>query len=687
MYLLRPNSPSQHKSAFILALAAGLACYTPAASAEEAAAAETAAGNAKMLENILSKEGITLGGAFRSRYLHSSLGGPGTVPTLRSEETLEYTSVDFDIRARPNTATQGRLIIRMHQDWRNFFSDIGNPINTRWISMDGKVKEMFSYNVGDFRQRYSPLTLHAPDIAVLHEPGLFAGQRQEAMDEAFLGNNDRLLQGVNLNFDAALDGSGTTLLEEIHLNVLGSRLRNVETSYTNGAKPTNLVEKSPVEKFLAGSNADLVLPFGASIGGSYLYIFDKKGSFQGTKYLADSVAQKTGIYAGRLGFDLDRVVPAKNWKVGLSAEFAKSADDSTRHRIDTTALNTTPPSLRIDTSLVSKSIDGSAFLGRLHGEFKSGTLFGIRVGVDYIRNEADYRNELAQTPSFVGERIMNIENDSTSSTPAAPNRTNDVRARNYSTYDAMYGHVFKFAPSANATNLWQKGPFSKNSYTHQIMTQGELGAFAAQRADSALQLVMPFGPATPNRVGLRSDATLSFWKDRIEIQAVFAALENLEGVRIDTARTWSKTKFSQAGGGLKLEVGSMIGLSLPLTLSGSFIRSGAENAGANDTAAAFAPIEVTSDFVNVGAQYSFWKRFAVLAGYQQISTKTMRSRVEREKIQTHIAGGLDYKVATGAHLLFSVGKIDVDNPPGTNPLALNTDFSQLQTDLFLSVHF
>jgi hypothetical protein len=678
MYLLRPKSPSQHKSAIILALAAGLACYTPAAATDGADTAKTAASNARILESILSKEGISLGGAFRSRYLHSSLGGPGTVPALRSEESVEYTSVDFDIRARPNTATQGRLIIRMHQDWRNFFSDIGNPIHTRWISIDGKVKEMFSYNAGDFRQKYSPLTLYAPDLVVLHEPGLFAGQRQEAMDEAFLGNNDRLLQGVNLNFDAALDQSGTTLLEEIHLNVLGSRLRNVETSIQNGAKPTAVIERSPVEKFLAASNADLVLPFGASIGGSYLYIFDKKGSFQGTKYVADSVAQKTGIFAGRLGFDLDRVVRAENWKAGLSAEFAKSADDSTRHSI------VTNPDNSIDTNLISKSIDGSALLARLHGEFKSGTLFGIRVGVDYIRNEADYRNELAQTPTFVGERIMNIENDST-----VIGRTNDARARNYSTYDAMYGHVFKFAPSAAATNLWQKGPFTKNSYTHQIMTQGELGAFAAQRADTALQLVMPFGPATPNRIGLRTDATLSFWMDRIEIQAVYAALENVEGVRIDTAKTWSKTKFSQAGGGLKLEIGSMIGLSLPLTLSGSFIRSGAENAGANDTAAAYAPIEVTNDFINVGAQYSFWKRFALLAGYQQISTTIKRSREDRKKVQTHVAGGLDYKVAAGAHLLFSVGQIDVDNPTptGTNPLTRDTDFSQLQTDLFLSVHF
>ena len=399
------------------------------------------------------------------------------------------------------------------------------------------------------------------------------------------------------------------------------------------------------------------------------------------------MAQKTGIFAGRRGIRPGSG-PRRRELEGRTVGGIRQVRGRLHpppYRYDPAHYH--PRQLRIDTSLVSKSIDGSAFLGRLHGEFKSGTLFGIRLGVDYIRNEALYRNELAQTPSFVGERIMNIENDSTSSTPAAPNRTNDVRARNYSTYDAMYGHVFKFAPSAHATNLWQKGPFSKNSYTHQIMTQGELGAFAAQRADTALQLVMPFGPATPNRVGLRSDATLSFWKDRIEVQAVFAALENVEGVRIDTARTWTKTKFSQAGGGLKLEVGSMIGLSLPLTLSGSFIRSGAENAGANDTAAAFAPIEVTSDFVNVGAQYSFWKRFALLAGYQQISTTTMRSRVERKKIQTQMAGGLDYKVAKGAHLLFSLGKIDVDNPPGTNPLALNTDFSQLQTDLFLSVHF
>ena len=151
----------------------------------------------------MAKEGISLNGMFRSQYLHSSIGGAGASASLRSEETLEYTSVDFDIRARPNTLTQGRLIFRMHQDWRNFFSDVGNPISTRWLSIDGQAGGIFRYNVGDFREQYSPLTLYSPDIALLFEPEIFATQRRDAMGEAFLGGNDRMLQGVNMNLDAS----------------------------------------------------------------------------------------------------------------------------------------------------------------------------------------------------------------------------------------------------------------------------------------------------------------------------------------------------------------------------------------------------------------------------------------------------------------------------------------------------
>lgn len=649
-------------------LAAGLSgAFLPLSAAEAAAAAsEPAASSGKdgwdrVMESLLAKEGISLSGNFRSQYLHSSIGGSGAVANRRSEESLEYTSVDFDVRARPNTLTQGRLVFRMHQDWRNFFSDVGNPISSRWISIDGQAKGIFRYNVGDFRQRYSPLTLWSPDIALLYEPDIYAAQRRDAMGEFFLGNNDRLLQGVNLNLDASLDNGQTTLLRELHVNLLGSRLRNAQTDIQAGSKPVAFVEMATMEKFLGGGNADLALPFGLSAGASHLLIFDKIGSFNGAGD-PDSMAQWTNISAGRAGFDIGSLLGPKNFSLGLSAEYARSTDDSTRVRGDT---NT------------SQNIVGSALLARFHGGWKSGSAFGFKVGVDFHRNEADYRNELAQSPSFRGERILNLENDTTGNLA----RIVDPRAAQYSSFDAMYRHAFKFAPSAG-TNLWHKSPFTKNSYSNSIANQSELAAFAANRVDTALQLVMPFGPATANRTGIRSDITLSAWEDRIEVQGLMAFMDEIEGRRADSVRALPATAFTQTGGGLKLEVGSMLGLPYPLTLAGSLVRSTAKNGGiAADTV--FRSHDVESDFINAGLRYKFWKRAAVLAGYQEIRTRNIRASVESEEIQKNMGGGLEYKIAEGAYAIFSMNKVEVEPPAG----APNREFSQLQTDLFLTVRF
>jgi hypothetical protein len=276
---------------------------------------------------------------------------------------------------------------------------------------------------------------------------------------------------------------------------------------------------------------------------------------------------------------------------------------------------------------------------------------------------------------FIGERILNIENDTSKV------RTNDVRARDYSTFDALYRHVFKFAPSEQ-TNLWQRAPFQKNSWNSAIMNQNEMAAFAAQRLDTALQLVMPFGPATANRTGVQGDLTLDFLDKRIELKASYAALENVEGVRIDSVKTLPITQYTQAGGGLQVEVGGLLGLALPLTFAGSMVRSTSDNAGlAGDTLHPAA--KVTSDFANAGARYAFWKRFSLLAGWQQITTTLTKAGKETKQVQTHQAGGLDYQVAPGSHLVFALGQVKVDEPAGP----VDNDFSQLQTDLFLTVRF
>jgi hypothetical protein len=657
--------PTRSTAALLLALGLSGALQTPGA-AEAAAAPSDPAGKEEwgdVLEGILAKDGISLGGVFRSQYLHSSIGGDGAVAFRRSEESLEYTSVDFDIRARPNTLTQGRLVFRMHQDWRNFFSDVGNPISSRWISIDGKAGGIFRYNVGDFRQRYSPLTLHSPDISLMYEPEYYAAQRREAMGEAFLGNEERLLQGVNLNLDGSLENSGVTVLREVHLNALGARLRNVETSIGDGSKVTSFIEKSPFEKFLGAANADLGLPFGLSLGGSHLTIFDKKGSYNPVLNPAgnpDTSAQFTTIMAARGGFDLGSALGWNSSSLNLSAEYAMSSDDTAW--------------FGPDTSLQSGTIDGSALLVRLGGGWKGGPGLSFKAGLDFHRNEAGYRNELAQSPTFRGERIMNLENDTSTS------RLLDPRASQYTSFDAMYRHAFKFAPSAS-TNQWHKAPFTKNSYHKSIMTQNELTAFSAARIDTALQLVMPFGPATANRTGLRAELTFGAWEDQVEVKALLASLDEIEGRRIDSTRILPATAFSQMGGGLKLEVGSMFGMAYPLTVSGSLVRSTAENAGiAGDSV--FSAHTVESDFINAGLRYQFWKRAALLAAYQEIRTRNVRA-VELEEVQKNMGGALEYKVAAGAYATFGLNRVAVAPPAGS----VHKEFSQFQTDLYLTVRF
>jgi hypothetical protein len=122
----------------------------------------------KSLENIMAKAGISIGGEFRGQYFSSEASGDSVKTLDRKLETNEYTSVDFDIKARPNEAISARVMFRMHQNWQNFFSDISNPIFSRWISIDGNPLDMFRFNIGDFKEKYSPLTLWAPEIDIMY---------------------------------------------------------------------------------------------------------------------------------------------------------------------------------------------------------------------------------------------------------------------------------------------------------------------------------------------------------------------------------------------------------------------------------------------------------------------------------------------------------------------------------------
>jgi hypothetical protein len=653
----RQGIRSMKTTAFVAGICGALSLLPAMAGMEPISAKAPEDAWEKSLQKILSKEGIEMGGVFRAQYIFSSIGGPSALPAIRTEETVEFTSVDFDIKARPNTSTQGRVVFRMHQDWRNFFSDIANPIFTRWISLDGAPADgMFSYHAGDFRKHYSPLTLWSPDIEIPFEPVMFAQERRAAMDEVFLGNNDRLLQGVSLGMDAEVN----PILSAAHVNLIGSRLRNVETNITNGGKVAAVIEKSPVEKFLGAANMDLTIKPGIDFGVSYLNIFDKQGSYDGPTP-AETRIQLTQIYAARAATQIATLMNANHWKVNLAGEFAQSMDDTAYFVTD---LDTnTADFLKIE------KIKGSALKVDLTAGWSKEKTFGIGIAAGYLKNDRDFRNEMAQSPTFLGERILNIENDTTKV------RTNGSSARHYSSFDALYRTVFKFAPSAQ-TNMWHKAPFNKNSYSRALMTQSEMRTAAATRMDSAIQLAMPFGPATANRVGPVVDLDINALEKNIIATVHWTALK--EAKAIDSAGTVPLASFGEIGFGTKIDVGGLAGLNLPLALTAYY---GSSFADREDKDSTVIHRKATTQTMSAGLYWSFLKRFALMGGWMQFQTDFERGTVNSTVTQSRTAGGIEYRISNGAFVTGSIGQVSVEKSDGFG------DFNQLQTSLDMRVSF
>jgi hypothetical protein len=110
------------------------------------------------------------------------------------------------------------------------------------------------------------------------------------MDELFIGDNYRILQGINFGFDAEVE----PLFNEFHLGLIGVRLRSAETNIQNGSKVADIYEKVdnnyPMTKYMVGSNLDLTFLKGINLGGTYLFTFDHRGSLDPV-YGNDTVAR------------------------------------------------------------------------------------------------------------------------------------------------------------------------------------------------------------------------------------------------------------------------------------------------------------------------------------------------------------------------------------------------------------
>lgn len=636
------------------------------------------------MNSIMNKAGIDFSGTFRSQYLSSNLdeksGDRSVSWTNNRQESNEFTSVDFDIKARPNEALSGRLIFRMHQNWQNFFSDVANPIFTRWISIDGNVNNIFRFNFGDFKQHYSPLTLWSPDLEIAYEPEIFAAKRREAQNEVFIGNNDRTLQGINFSMDAEV----VPIFNEMHFNANMSRLRSNGSNIINGSAVADNFEKVLMDRILFGANIDLLALKGLGFGGSVLGVTDVVATYDGSIYKGDSLARKGIISALRVKPSTSMFMEEDVFSAMLDVEAAFSSNrDSAWYDRDTNTVTG-----KVDTVAVLDSSFGTgmALNVDLVGKVALGDAGRIKFKIGFMSNDSLFRNEMAQSPTFLGQRIMNVENDMNS-------------GMLYTTFDALYNQVFKFAPNA-AVNDWVKAPQRKTSYLTAIVSPEEIDAAQGKgffkNTDPALQTVLPYGPATPNRVGPKGSVNVNILGGAVDASVDFAMLSEAK-----TELGTDKAKFTRMGGGACLDIAKFAEILNTCKVSVGYSMENME------VPFLVQKIKSNNSFLNAGLYYNFWQRFSLLGGYQQIVNDYTTPEMDlvavilpatAEKIiQSQWALGLEYKVSETSRVVGRYGNVGVKNISGHEEADAVTgaivdmnkdyDFSATQVELFLNVDF
>ena len=685
--LSRQERPSIMKKFFILVLALSVSALA------EPTLNERVDGLQAQIDRAIAKAGIHFSGEFRSQFLSSTVSGDAVDEDNKKNESVEYTSVDFDIVARPNTALSARAMFRLHQDWRNFFSDLQNPIVTRWISIDGSFMQgIFTYNMGDYKKKLTPLTLWSPDLELLYEPEIFAQNRRLAMEEVFLGDNNRLLQGMNIAFDAEL----YPILHNVSADFFGARLAAAGTGESNITAPSQGVFDARYDKYLVGADIGVQGLEGVGGGVGFVSIFDHAASMN----MADGLSrpnnmraedfaklgtQATNVISGRLNFD-NRVFMEDDFiRVGLKGEYALSSDR--RYNVITEVRNEID-SLGLKDSIIS----GTALNLEVFTRVNLGEGNELRLSVGHISNERNFRNDAAQSPTFFQQSVMNSENSLLGLGMMNP-------------FDALYRNVFKYAPSQYHAG---PDPYAKNAYNIAILTPEEVANLSGDGKfvyPNVFQAALPGGIATANREGRIVRLCGSFLENALTVGVKAALLKTPEdAVRIDnldpdgyidpTAVVYT-ADFTEIVAGASVDVAKFVPVVGPsLVISGSY---GMYNTTANITKVGDLEIDIEdvseSNLISFGLDWNFWQRFSFLVGYQQLTTNLKATNVVENKLDetgtftfSNLAFGLNYKVADGGSLTFKVSMLNGEG----NDIAMGGEaksYSVMQPELFLTVRF
>ena len=664
------------------------------------ASATAVADNQELLEaktdSALAKRGVEIGGSIRAVAQRSSFEtdqDPSGLNKMPDVERNEFVSADLDFRFRPYESVRANVMMRLAGGMQEYFAAASKSLSVEWINVEGNVGNSIYWVVGDFRQQYSPLTLFLPSIDIMYEPLIFARKRHMAQKQQLIEGNQRNLQGANVQFRRELGPA----LGEVRAEALLARVNRSAVLDFSGAEGNIMTNEalpgatlaSNMDKWLVAGNLELLpLSKNVYVGVTPMYIFDNEDSYSYTyrhpknnineAYVQESInpfdvdAQKTIVVSGRLGADVAGIMGKKALVADLVAEYAMSNDKVYTHVVTETGKNEDGDPIYVD-NVSDDKLNGSAVLVTMNVGYKADN-WGAVLAVNGVRNDSNWFNNLAQSPSFFAQRILNSDKDGNTVKYG-------VKSPLYSSFDALYNFAPKFSPVARSlgtddnafkggqTGSYNIAPYNKNSWGTNVYTRSQL-ALLATLDDPALQMSLPNGLATSNRLGAQAVGTFDL-KDFLEVQGLFSMFQ-----QVDPVFGFEKVAFTEYGGGAKFDVFKLLGFTKPLEISGSYKHSerkmdlDAAVVGASGTG------ELKSDFINAGLYVQFLPRLGFASGFQYITTEYNDIGANAQGLaaplmkgkQMQWMVGFDYTVAENAWLSINFGQASVENDYNTATL-------------------
>ena len=660
--------------------------------ASVAASASVVADNQKALQakadSANAKRGVEIGGSIRAVAQRSSFSsdqdnrGMNTMPDV---ERNEFVSADLSFGFRPYESVRANVIMRLGGGMQEYFAAAAKTLEAKWLNVEGNIGKNFYWTVGDFRSAISPLTIFNPGIDIMYEPTIFARKRHMAQKEQLLEGNKRNFQGVNLQFRQEID----PMVGELRAEAFFARVNRVSVLDLSGAEgnilPNDSVAgvslASATDKWLVGGNIELLpVQKNVYVGVTPMLIFDNENSksYVYRHPVVDEVInfddyerqeinpyeygpQNTFVLSARAGADVGGLVKQKGLSADVVVEYAMSVNKQ-KTPAYVNELGLTVPE-------AEESINGSALLATLNAGYEVENSWSAGLGIDVVMNNEKWFNNLAQSPSFFAQRILNSDKDGNTVKYG-------VNSPLYSTFDALYNYSPKFSPVgrtlgtdddaffAGQSESYNIAPYNKNSWGSNVYSAAQL-ALINQMIDPALQSALPNGLATANRKGFRVSLK-GDWQNKIEAQA----LVNIFNQVTPESEAIDNVSYKEFGGGAKFDIAKLAGLNKAAEVSGSFKRS--EN---TVTPKAGTEAKVTSNFINIGASFQFLPRLGITAGFQMIDTDYGTSSLINPNVgldvpfmksnQTHWMVGFDYVVADNAWLAINFGMINVKNDYNT----------------------